>query len=232
MNFLAIVQRLKRESGRSTSSAASPASFAAATADDNRLIDWVADAWLEILREPYLWRWRRLTADLVSVVIGKRNYTASDLGLAGQIWRLKRPSMYYAPTMLIDGQTGTEWALEWLEYDEYRARYVATTVGDAQPLHWTVSPTEELLVGPAPSVAYKLRFDYYAAATPLALEADAPDMPAEYHPLLVWRALLDVAAFDAAPEVYTRAANNYRKMMGALIRDEAEDLGFELGSMA
>lgn len=232
MNFLAIVQRLKRESGRSSNAIASPASFATATVDDQRLIDAASDAWLEILREPYKWRWRRRTATPVAVAVGLKTYTSSDLGVAGEIWRLKRPSLYYAPTMYVDGQLGTEWALDWIEYDEYRARYVATYTDDAQPLHWSVSPTEELLIGPGPSQAYMLRFDYYTAANPLVDETDAPDMPVEYHPLVVWRALMDVAAIDAAPEVYTRAMNNYNKMLNALIRDEAEDLGFELGSLA
>ena len=55
----------------------------------------------------------------------------------------------------------------------------------------------------------------------MAADADTPDMPSEFHLLLVWRALQEVAKFDAAPEVLARAEKNHAGMVHRLLLDQA-----------
>ena len=151
MNYLELVQRLHRESGRST---AAPASVTGANERAARLFDWVADAWR-------------------------------------------------------------------VQLDEFRSVYVYRTWGDATPIAWTFDESNQLLVAPKPALAYKLRIEYWKSPTELAADTDEPDMPEQYHRLLVWRALQNVAMFDAAPEVLSRAQAKYAELRTPLLLDQA-----------
>lgn len=230
MNYLQLVQRLNRESGRSNGQSQKPVSFAAADADDLRMMDWVSDAWTEVERDPHPWKWRR--ASLASaLIIGTKVYSAASLA-ASDLWRFKRSADEYDPSVYITGSEVDEYSLSWMSYDEFRSTYILGAEPNGRPLHWSVSPSEELLIGPAPDVDFNVRFDYYTRATELAVETDTPTMPSEYHALLVWRALMDVASADAAPEVYSRAQANYKKVKGDLDWHEAEPAIFRGGSLA
>lgn len=112
--------------------------------------------------------------------------------------------------------------LGWVSYEEFQRRYIATAVDDGQPRWWSVSPAGQLLIAPAPdSGLYSIEADYWARPTELLLDDDEPDMPAQFHMLIVWRALLEVAAFDSAPEVETRATRNIKIIWRDLVDDQA-----------
>lgn len=114
------------------------------------------------------------------------------------------------------------WPLAWLEYEEFQRRFIAGSEADGQPRYWSVSPTKQLLIAPAPDSAdYSLSADYWAKPTELRLDDDEPGMPEQFHMLIVWRALLEVASFDAAPEVETRAMRNLKTIWTDLIEDQA-----------
>ena len=86
---------------------------------------------------------------------------------------------------------------------------------------WTFDEANQLIVGPQPALAYKLRMEFWKSPTELAADVDAPDMPEEFHLLLMWRALQEVAKFDAAPEVLARAEKNHAGLMHRLLLDQS-----------
>ena len=73
MNYIQLIQRLKRESGRS---GAAPASVATLTGDDLLLGDWIADAWREVQRRRMDWGWMRNTVSGL-LVQSQQSYTAA-----------------------------------------------------------------------------------------------------------------------------------------------------------
>lgn len=215
MNYLQLVQRLHRESGRSTTA---PTTVTGANERAARLFDWVADAWrnLQIERE---WRWMRSTLD-VALTVDQQTYTGAELGADRfRRWRLNDDT--YTPWLYIDGAINSLWPMAYTQLDEFRAQYVYRTWGASTPVAWTFDEANQFLVGPKPALAYKLRAEYWLSPTELEEDDDTPDMPEEFHLLLMWRALEELAKFDAAPEVLARAERNHMVLRQRLLLDQA-----------
>ena len=99
--------------------------------------------------------------------------------------------------------------------------YAYRTWGNSTPIGWTFDESNNLLLGPPPALAYKLRQEYLMEPSELTADADTPDMPNRFHMLLVWLALEQVAMFDAAPEVLARAEKNSAALRTRLLLDQA-----------
>ena len=100
----------------------------------------------------------------------------------------------------------------------YRDRFELTEHQPGNPLVWTTGPDEKMYFGPTPDDEYTVRASYWIAPTSLLLDEDTPAMGSEYHMILVWRALMEVASIDAAPEVYSRGLMNYERLETDLMR--------------
>lgn len=205
MNFLQLVQRAKRESARSGGTIAS---VALTSGDDQRIVGWVNDAWVDLQRRSHGWDWMRkeLTGSLVA---GTRGYTALSLNaLATDFGRWLPASIeHYAPQVAM--ASGQRINLKFRDWDAFRSAFELQDHAAGDPQYWSVAPDRKLYVGPTPSAACTLRLGYYKQPYELVLDADTPDMPSEFHTLLVWRALMELASFDSAVEVYARASVNY-----------------------
>lgn len=219
MNYIQLIQRLKRESGRS---GGSPAGVAVLAGDDINLGNWIADAWREVQRKRMDWAWMRKTVTAM-LVNGTTGYSLADLDVdATPLARWQGQTEYYAPSVRNTAAGGQPWPLRWMPYEKFQAIYLLGTSTPGAPQAWSEGPDKKILIGPAPNTDdYELTADYWAAPTELALDDDTPDMPEQFHMLLVWRALLEVAGFDAAPEVEVRARRNLRMAWADLIDDQA-----------
>ena len=216
MNYLQLVQRLHRESMRST---AAPTTVVGANERQARLFDWVADAWrdLQIERE---WRWMRTTLD-APLIVDQQTYNAETDLSATRFRRWRVDDDTYNPWLYIDGSPNSLWPLTYTQLDEFRSLYVYRTWGATTPVAWTFDESNNLLVGPKPALAYKLRMEFWKSPTELTADADTPDMPEEYHLLLMWTALEQVALADAAPELLTRAQGHKAELKTRLLVDQA-----------
>lgn len=215
MNYLAIVQRLHSESLRST---AAPSSVVGASAINGRLFNRVADKWRDLQAERD-WRWMRGSLD-ATLVIGQQTYTATGLG-ATRFGRWRPEDREYRAQTYISGSPNALWMLNFRQLDEFRQQWVYRDMGNSQPLEWTIDESDQLLIGPAPSVAYKLRIDYWKEPSELVDDTDEPDLPDRFHMLLCWAALIDVATADAKPELVALAERNYTSMHNRLMADQA-----------
>jgi hypothetical protein len=223
MNFLQLVQRAKLESGRLT---AGPATVSAAAGRDALLVDWVNEAWRAIQMMPARnWRWMRRTA-LATLSAGQGSYTPAGLGMP-DLGYWAKPSDAYAPTVLDSANPSSEAPLTFWEYERFRAAYIVGPQTNAWPQHWSIAPADgSLLLGPAPATAMTLRIDYFKAPQELTQDADVPDMPPKFHPLIVWAAMSQLAGFDAAPETLARAYDNYQRDLSALIAEQGDNIAF------
>lgn len=219
MNRLQLVQRLKRERG---AGGTAPASIAVLAGEDLMLDDWLADAWLEVQRKRMDWAWMRKTVT-GTLTVGVGVYAASALNVLvldfGR-WQVQtddytvRAYSPTAPAVPLD--------LTWLPYETFHARFLVSTVVNSSPAYWGVAPDGRLLLGPKPATAgMTVTADYWAKPTALAADIDEPGMPSQFHMLLVWRALVEVASFDAAPEVEARARRNLRSAWVDLLDHQA-----------
>lgn len=219
MDYITLIQRLKRESGRS---GGPPASVAVLSGDDINLGNWIADAWREVQRKRMDWAWMRKTV-AGALVADQMAYAVTDLQAdAAPLARWQDETEYYAPMVRNTVAGGQPWALRWMPYEKFQAIYLRGTPTPGGPQYWTQATDKKILIGPAPNTSdYVLTADYWTAPTELVADADEPAMPEQFHMLLVWRALLEVAGFDAAPEVELRARRNLRMAWSDLIDDQA-----------
>ena len=215
MNYLQIVQRVHSESGRST---AAPTSVVGANDRHVRLFNWVADAWRDLQGERD-WRWMRNTLD-AALTANQQTYSGADLG-ATRFGRWRKEDHDYSPYVYVDGAPNAIWPMTYWQLDQMRARFIYRTWGASTPIAWSYNEANELLIGPQPALAYKLRIEYWKEPSELAADADTPDMPDRFHMLLVWAALQEVAKFDAAPEVLARAEKNHGALKFALTMDQS-----------
>lgn len=212
--FLAGVQRLHSESGRST---AAPTSVTGANDRHARLFNWYADAWNELQSERD-WRWMRATLD-ATLTVSDQTYSGTDLG-ATRFGRWRKDDATYSPYVYISGSPNAMWPMAYWNLDEFRARFIYRTWGASTPIAWSFDEDNNLLIGPQPALAYKLRIEYWKEPSSLTADADEPDMPDRFKWIVMWRALQEVAKFDAAPEVLDRAEKNYSVLHHQLLLDQ------------
>jgi hypothetical protein len=218
VNLVQIARRVKSESGRSGSG---PASVALATGDDRRIIDACIDEWRDIQLEPYQWRWMRRSARVTLPL--QMSHTTASLGLS-RMARPKRQNDDYFVTAALESDPTREWQVREVSWDWFRQNLIVNTPASGPAQFWSWSPERELYVGPTPDQSQLLRLDYFVKPQELAADADTPEMPEEYHMLIVWRALMSIGVFDAANEIYVRARDGADAMMDRLIDDQGEKM--------
>jgi len=212
VNYLQLVQRLHRESLRS---GAAPGAIVGATKDALRLFDWVDDAWSELQNFTW-WSWQRTRKAAAALTPGVSSYTPTDLGITDfRAWWPVGPE--YTPTVAPVAAPANVSVLQWVPYDTFRRDFLATPVQAGSPQYWTAGPDNILLIAPAPDQAFTLDIDYRTENTVLTAESDTPVLPERHHMILVWRALQEQGATDAAPEVFARAKSNLDRMRSDLV---------------
>lgn len=218
MNYLELVQAVKRESG--LGAASSIVGIASAQGDDLRMFDWVNWAARDITLAREDWRWRRGMATLpstTSITNAASAFSLTDFASWKGEAREYKPSAY----RVSDG-VATEKPLTWLEYDQFRKMFFTGTHATGNLQYWSISPAEEFLVGPTPDSAHFIRADYIKDYTDMTADSDIPLIPARWHMLIVWRALMEYGGFDAATEVYQRAERNYTLSWPQLVQSQMD----------
>lgn len=218
MNYLQLAQAVKRESGLS---GGGPASVVTAAGDDARVFQWVNWAWrdIQLLHESWLWR-RGEALGQTDVATLPHDLASPGFGLTDfGSWMTE--STGYSPSAyrLSDGQ-GLEMPLRFLTWDEYRARFVMGVHNPGPVQFWTVAPSGLMHVGPTPDSAHVVRASYIRDVQEMTADTDVPLLPSRFHPLIVWRALIEYGGFDAAGEVVQRAERNYQGMLPSLLQDQ------------
>ena len=224
MNFLQLAQAVKRESGLS---GGAPASLATAKGDDARIFQWVNWAWRDIALMHESWFFRRGEAlgETSAMVMSP---TASAPGFALTDWATWKPQADdYRPSAwrVTDGQAA-EHPLQFLPYDSFRSRFIVGVHTPGPVRFWSVAPSGDLLLGPTPDAAHRVRASYIRDVVDMTADADEPAMPQRFHAIIVWRALREYGGYDAASEVFQRADQNYNMLMSALTQAQLPRPGF------
>ena len=215
MNLLQLAQRLHREAGRSGDG---PVSIVGTTKQHLRLFDWIADANRELESRPLDLRWmrRRVTVSTVATPAPLTSYTPAALGIT-DFGRWRPESDEWAVKCVNPADPSRTWNLHHLELDQWRENYVHSTQPASQPSDWSVDDDDSLLIGPVPDGVYSIRMEYLRAPLELAEDTDEPEFDAQFHMILCWRALIEVAKFDNAPDILARAQTNYARLENSLL---------------
>lgn len=226
MNFLQLVNRTRQECGVSSIALSALSGLAAA---DQRIKDWVANAWADLQLAHTDWQFMQGPFTFTTVN-NQFFYTPTQAG-APDVADWKRDSFrcYTTASGFADEQI-----LPFMADDVFRDVYqfgsMRTTL--SRPVVFTIDPsTRGLSIGPVPLVGYTILGLYYNAPTALVADADDPstpgnDLPTRWHMLLVWMAAQSYAAYEAAAEVKQRADENATRMMEQLEIEQLPGITF------
>ena len=214
MSFLDLVKRLRQESG---TSGAAPATTINQSGDVRNLVDWVSTAWMDIQNERADWSFMR-QAVAFNTTANKGSYSAADAGIASfgnfklDSFRQYRVAAGYA----------SEIGLSYIPWGAFRDAYLFGVARDRRqmPIHFTVDPAKNFVIGPAPDDIFNINGEAFAMPTELRLDADRPTMPAQFHMMIVWRALVYYGYKEAAPEALTFGRGEYERLKSMLMIDQ------------
>lgn len=105
-----------------------------------------------------------------------------------------------------------------VEYDKIKGEVLSTSTGI--PSRIIIMPDNSLLFDPTPDAAYTIEADYYKIPTLLAANADVSAIPAEYHQIIIGRAMIFYANFESAPEIKEQGTEIYVEMLALLENDQ------------
>lgn len=222
--YLSLCQDLARECDLGST----PGAVTGNVGELANVVRWIADAYMDIQnRHGGRWRWLRHEFTL-STTASDDTYTygdCTDVTSASAItrfkaWRLNDrfdpPKIY-----LTSAGAGTQTWMIWTPWESFKTIYKIGTQNDGYPVHITVDPQDQIVIGPSPNDAYTIQGDFYRSPQVLAADADEPEMPSHFHNL-IWRYALENYGFQQlANEVLARHERQMRRTMRQL---EAEQL--------
>lgn len=229
--FLELCQKVAQESG-TVADLTSPTSVTGQTGRLKRVVDWTRRAYDEIQNEHQDWRW--MQADFEgSTIANTRAYDSTAMGITERFshW-VERESG--EATDLIDGATSLftvqdpalgredEQPLAVWPWYEFRRQMLVGGAAErtGKPQVVAIDDLDRLSFYPLPDKAYTIRGRYGKGLQDLSANADVPEMPARYHDLILWSALLSLGNYDEAPEQMAKWAASYGALRFQLERHQ------------
>lgn len=216
MNFLQLCQDVMSESGT-----ANPTALTSVVGQSGRLgkfVSWTSKAYEAIQTKRADWLW--LQAEFSCAIVANTSvYSPATWSLTRhRRWVTDQPN--YRPVTIYKTATGVsdECDIPEMQYQSYRSVYGRGTQLPGRPLEYAIDQQNRFCVGPVPDADYTVRGEYVKSIQTLALDADVPEMPAEFHRLIVWKALMLLALHDEAvePIKLSSAVGYHDAMMRAL----------------
>lgn len=203
MTFLELCQMLRQEDQVAGSG---PSSVANQTGENKSLVDWVRNSWTEIQLLHPNWLWLNGSFSFTTTT-EQFSYTPVQAGIAARFNSWDTRSIRIFQTSLGDSNSTP---LPFHDYVMYRDYYLTNTQSPGRPVISSVSPSLSLLIGPKPNaIGYTVIGEYRKGIQPLLADGDSPEMPADYHMMIVYKALMKYARSEAAAEIYEDAKKEF-----------------------
>lgn len=207
MDFISLARRLVIEAGVSGSG---PASVLNQTGEMLRIVGWIKSAYDDIQLHNEDWFWMRAEFSFTATA-EKFRYTALEAGVTSRFGAWNDTSFAIKSV----GQNDVI-PLDFISYSQYRESYISNVSVASRPVVFSVAPTLEILLGDRPNKDYLITGEYFKSPQILVNNVDIPDMPAQYHLAIVYRALMMYARYEAASEIYQDAEANYVRFLRKL----------------
>lgn len=222
--FLQLVNKVEQDSGTvNTRSSATSDVAAAATLRQQKIVDWVKEAWNLIQTDRSDWRFMRAEFEH-ALVNGQARYTAAELGLTdlsryvGPLTDGSDPFTVHDPALGAADQR----PIRYQRWDEWLASWGRGAPPSNRPMYWTVDLAGKLCIGPAPDRAWVLTGEYVREPQELTASADVPRIPGQFHDLIAYRALMLLADHDEAVGALIPAKAKYDHLYRRLVNASTE----------
>jgi hypothetical protein len=215
MNLLQLVNQTRIECGVSGPALATAQSQ---TGESARIVAWVQQAWIDVQTSKEDWLFLREPFTFNTVANQWQYSATTDCGLT-DFGNWKRDS-FRASTVGNDYKD--EQLLNYMEWTTYRNlyRYANMRNTKARPVVVSITPEKDLAFGSIPDQAYVIDGEYYTQPVSLTADTDSPAIPARFHMIIVYRAMMYYAGYEAAPEVLARGDFEYRRLYSRMEIDQ------------
>lgn len=232
MNYLQLCQRLAQESGTIKGDSL-PTAVTGQSGRLLKIVNWVAAAWLDIQTAKDSWQWMRDEFSSGVIVAGTARYSPTTLGLTRhRRWLPDTPDYLSMSIYKTSDGAAYERPLKQISFPQFRSMYARGTHDQGTPAHWASAPDGELCLGPTPDAAYTISGEYWKSAQTLSANTDTPELPSDYHMLIVWRALINIAGFDEAKATLDYAKLKHDPLWNDLCRTQLPEISFGHGPLA
>lgn len=216
--YLQLCSDLRRECGISGTG---PTAVTGQTGELLRVVEWVAQSYTE-LQNAKQWRWLR-SQFTVATVASDGSYAygdCTDTIASALITRFKRWYPHEFKIYLTSAGVGTETCLGYCDWEIFKRCWLIGTQNDGYPSDVSIDPQNNIRLGAEPDAIYTLTGDYQKSAQVLAADGDTPEMPADFHNLIVTGAMKKYAAYSGAPDVWASARDEHSRMRRDLELDQ------------
>lgn len=215
MNLLQLVNQTRIECGVSGPALATAQSQSGESA---RIVAWVQQAWIDVQTSKEDWLFLREPFTFNTVADQWQYNAATDCGLT-DFGNWKRDS-FRAST--VGNNYQDEQLLNYMDWTTYRNlyRYANMRNTKARPVVVSITPEKDLAFGSIPDQAYVIDGEYYTQPVSLTADTDSPAIPARFHMIIVYRAMMYYAGYEAAPEVLARGDFEYRRLYARMEIDQ------------
>lgn len=219
MNYLQLVNTARVECGVSGPALATVQNLTAGT-ESARMASWVNQAWVDVQTAKEDWQWLR-DAVQFNTVTQQQVYTPTQAGVSSTFGNWKRDSFRCSSV----GQNyRDEQLLNYMEYTTFRNLYIYGNMRTtyARPVVVSIAPGSDksLAFGSIPDQAYVITGEYYKKPVDFSADTDEPAIPARFHMVIVYRAMMYYGGYEAAPEVFARGEQEFKRLMNRLDIDQ------------
>ncbi len=223
MTFLQLCQRLRQEAGLTGSG---PTTTVDQTGISKQVVDWINSAYVDIQSQHSNWSFMQSDFSFETVAL-QREYSIADTGVTDlESWKTNTDDTFRI--YLTSSGVASEQYLFPLVWPIFRSTYLFGSARTASglPSYYTVQPDKGLNFNLVPDAVYTVNGEYYKKPVELSGDADEPNFPSQFHMLIVWRALMYYAGFDAANEKYATGNYEAKKIMRRLEFDQLPQITY------
>lgn len=151
-------------------------------------------------------------------------YTAASFGLTRfSDWVNDYPPKSFYPMSIYLTATGLsdESRLQQIPFYIWKEKYGRGVQTTSKPTEWSIDNLNRFCLGKFPDGPYTIKGEYRKGRQTLALSADTPEMPDQFHMSIVWLATVMLTEQDeASADTLTRAEGKFDELISQLERDQ------------
>lgn len=222
--FLQLCQDVSRESG--TIPGVAPSTTVGNTDRLAKIVSWTQQGYNRIQTHRNDWRWLNREGELTVLPNTQRTTKASLTEEGVSVSRFS--------TWLFDPEHGEgSWSAyetsqgvtnerplrfePWHFFYRYRLR---GPVDANPPVRFSIDNQDRIVVDPVPTTQWTIRCRFKASPQNLAADDDVPEMPDQFHQLIVWRALMFLGQFDESRIQTPMWTEDFYAMLSELVRQQ------------
>jgi hypothetical protein len=209
MNYLQLCQAVRSRIGLHGTG---PSTVVSPTDVEQDIVDAVRDAWIDIQNYREDWDWMK-TTESFNTASGTTTYTTTAIaGPSNRVAKFVKGSLWL--------YSNSKWnKLSYLDEDTFDEMYKNDS-SSGIPFHYTILRSNQSVKMQKPNAIYACEIDYIYQPQLLAANTDTPELPVQWHNLIIYLAIQKLSASIASTSTAMEYGQAYAVTMGQMMRQQ------------